>query len=149
MGGRLDLLTGKWIEDKPKRKAPEAAVGRVIDDFLRSIGAYVRTIKSDGTKINGKWRRSAQGAGISDRVGILPGGRFIAVEIKAPGRKRTLSEPQFNYLANIIRLGGVGVVADCVDDVVTALSSSQFELLSTLNQNGNFSSLDTTTTGKK
>lgn len=150
MGRRLDLLTGKWIEDKPKKKAPEAAVGRAVDSYLRALGAYMRQINSGGTMRNGRWTTSGQGAGISDRIGVLPGGRMICVELKAPGKKRTITEAQYLFLANVIKRGGCGVVADCVEDVATALNHTQEDLLRELNQNGRFSSLaDTLDAGKK
>ena len=134
MGGRLNLLTGKWAEDKPKRKSPEAAVGRAVDDFLRIKGAYIRTIKSDGTKTRDGWRRSAQGAGISDRIGILPGGRFVAVELKAPGRKSTLSQPQYTFLSEILVRGGLACVADSVNCVALAFSQSSEDMRVTLDR---------------
>lgn len=133
MSERLDLLTGKWIKNKAKRKAPEAAVGRAVDDFLKLKGAYMRTIKSDGTKLdNGKWRTSSQGRGISDRIGIMPDGRFIAVELKATGLKRTVTEAQLHFLMCICKKGGIACVADCVEDVETALTQSIIAMMTTL-----------------
>lgn len=133
MGRRFDLLTGKYIEDyKGKRRAPEAAVGRDIDAYLRSLSIYIRTIKSDGTKTRDGWRKSAQGAGISDRIGVIPGGRFLAVELKAPGKKRTLTMQQFDFLFRIASAGGCACVADSVDDVKRALGQTQAELLAEL-----------------
>ena len=117
---------GKYIEDKPKRKSkrlPEAKVGDAVDKFMREYGAYMRTIKSDGRKLpNGKWIPSRQGRGISDRIGVLPGGRFIAIELKAPGKKNTATEEQINFLEKVIHTGGCGVVADSVDCVQKALT---------------------------
>ena len=134
MGGHFDLLTSKWIEDKPRKKSPEAAVGNAVDAFLKLKGAYIRQITSAGTMRNGKWTRGGQGSGISDRIGILPGGRFIAVELKAPGKKPTLSQPQYDFLSKILNHGGVACVADCVDDVARALSQSPVELRETLDK---------------
>lgn len=137
MTKRLDLLRGQWVEDKAakKNKSPEAKVGAEVDKFLEGIGCYIRTIKSDGTKdknIRGGWRKSAQGSGISDRIGIMRFGRFIAVELKAPGKKRTTTESQYRFLKNIIHRGGVGCVADCVEDVKRAISQSKEEMMATL-----------------
>lgn len=134
MGERLCLLTGKIIRDKPKRKNPEAKLGHAIDEYLQVRGAYVRTIKSDGTKTPAGWRRSAQGAGISDRIGVLPGGRFLAIEIKAPGKKPNLSLPQYNFLNRVLLNGGVAAVADSIEDVKNCLEQSPEELRSTLDK---------------
>lgn len=132
MGKRLDLLTGKYIEDKPSKKSPEASVGRLVDAFLQSLGGYVRSINSGGVKTDSGWRRSGQGSGISDRLCWLPNGKFIAVELKAPGKKRTLSEAQFNFLMKVINLDHVGCVADSVDCVKLALTQSKQERIETL-----------------
>lgn len=132
MAERLCFLTGKIVKDKKKNKSPEAAVGRAVDAYLKAIGAYIRTIKSDGTKTATGWRKSAQGSGISDRIGILSGGRFIAVELKATGKKKTTTDVQAYFLLKIIDNGGVACVADSIDDVKLALTQSKEELRSTL-----------------
>lgn len=128
----FDFLQGKFIEETKKRKSPEAAVGRAIDKYLASIGVYVRTIKSDGTKTKEGWRKSTQGRGISDRIGILPTGKFLAVELKAPGKKSTLTEDQYRFLYAVASRRGTACVADCVEDVKLCLEQSQEDMLSTL-----------------
>jgi hypothetical protein len=133
----INFLKGEFIPDKPKRKNknPEAKVGEKVDAYLKSIGAYMRTIKSDGRKLpNGRWIPSSQGRGISDRIGVLPGGRFIAVELKAVGKKATATTEQLDFLSRVIALGGCGLVADSVEDVKAALNMDQTELLNALPQ---------------
>lgn len=134
MGKRLDFLSGKWIDDgyKGKRKSPEADVGRAVDKFLAAHGVYARTIKSDGTKTRDGWRRSAQGKGISDRIGCAQDGRFVAVELKAPGKKRTITPEQYRFLYEIAKRGGIACVADCVEDVARAMKQTNAEILATL-----------------
>lgn len=129
---RLDLLTGKYIEDAPKKKSPEASVGRAVDAYLHTLGGYVRSINSGGVKTADGWRRSGQGSGISDRLCWLPNGKFIAVELKAPGKKRTVSEAQFNFLMRMVSLDHIGCVADSVDCVKLALTQSKEERIETL-----------------
>lgn len=131
---KLDLLTGKWLPDKPKRKKsarlPEAKVGDDVDAYLKSLGFYMRVIKSDGRKLpNGRWIPSKQGRGISDRIGITDTGRFIAVEIKAQGKRNTATDEQIDFLTRIIKNNGIGLVADSVDCVKAALPMSKQELL--------------------
>jgi hypothetical protein len=46
--------------------------------------------------------------GSSDILGCLPGGRFLAVEVKAPGGR--LSPEQKQFLAEIRELGGLALV---------------------------------------
>ncbi len=134
MAGRLNLLTGQWQEEKKKKNSsPERAVGKQIDDYCKLHSIFLREIKSTGTIRNGKWTRSAMGKGISDRIGcIYPSGRFIAIELKAPGKKNTVTLDQYDFLRRVILTGGIGVLADRVDDVAKALLSSKEELLSTL-----------------
>jgi hypothetical protein len=131
MGKRLDLLQGTWKEDYSgkKRASPEASVGKAVDAYLKTLGAYCRTIKSDGTKTKDGWRRSAQGAGISDRLCWLPNGMMLAVELKAPGKKRTLTTDQYNFLLQLLKRGHRACVADCVEDVKKALAGTLPELL--------------------
>lgn len=113
--------------DTPKgkrRASPEAIVGVAVDAYLKTIGAYMRTIKSDGTKMpNGRWRKSKQGKGISDRIGVLPpNGRALSLELKAPGKKGTVTEAQWDYLYNVHIKGGIALLVDCVEDVKTGLT---------------------------
>jgi len=138
MSGHLDFLTGKWIE-KPERKRtkklPEAQVGDAVDAYLCSVGAYVRAIKSDGRKLpNGKWIPSKQGRGISDRLVWLPEGVFLAVELKAQGKKRDATVEQLDFLRRIIKLGHRGCVADSVECVKLALAQTKSEMLGDLDK---------------
>lgn len=128
----MNFLTGKMQNKKPKNKSPEAGVGRAIDSYMSTLGAYGRTIKSEGNKHSGKWRPSTQGTGISDRLYWLPNANFIAVELKAPGKKKTTTEAQYSFLKALIVRGHRGCVADCVKDVQVALKQSTQELLDTL-----------------
>lgn len=54
------------------------------------------------------------------------------MELKAPGKKRTLSEAQFNFLMRLLALDHVACVADSVDCVKTALAQSKQERIETL-----------------
>lgn len=137
MSKTLNLLKGTWDEDPSTKRnqSPEAAVGKLVDSYLESVGCYVRTIKSDGTKdknIRGGWRKSAQGSGISDRIAVSRFGRFVGVELKAPGKKKSTTDAQFRFLINIINHGGIGCVADCVADVRLAFKQTKAEMLATL-----------------
>jgi hypothetical protein len=60
--------------------------------------------------------------GAPDIVGILPGGRFLAIEVKGPGGKASIDQLQF--LGDIAKNGGVAFVAFSVDDVARHLEST-------------------------
>ena len=55
--------------------------------------------------------------GMSDIIGILPPeGRLLAIEVKGPGKKPTMSQDAF--LEQVRQLGGVAFWADSLDDVM-------------------------------
>ena len=58
--------------------------------------------------------------GVSDIIGILPGGRFLAVECKAPGG--SCSSAQSAFIGTVRNAGGVAVLAYDLVDVVKLLS---------------------------
>jgi hypothetical protein len=57
--------------------------------------------------------------GSSDILGLLPGGRFLAIECKAKGGR--LSPEQREFLSDIKALGGMAVVAKSWTDIDQAL----------------------------
>lgn len=122
MARTLNLLKGVW-EDVPEKKKRNNTEERVKDDikaWLESQGCYMRVIKSDGRKLpNGKWIPSKQGRGISDLIGVTPQGRFIAVEVKAPGKEKTATPEQLDFLEQVRSRGGFALVASSVEQVRT------------------------------
>jgi hypothetical protein len=53
--------------------------------------------------------------GSSDILGILPGGRFLAIEVKAKGGR--VSPEQRNFLEQVRGLGGVAIIAYSFKDI--------------------------------
>jgi hypothetical protein len=72
--------------------------------------------------------------GTSDILGIYPGGRFMAIEVKRP-KTGKLSTEQITFLQKVRKAGGIAMVADCVADVERLLadpdakSSAKYEAL--------------------
>jgi hypothetical protein len=67
--------------------------------------------------------RTFQGLkGVSDVLGVLPGGRFIAVETKMAGNEPTLDQQLF--LSNVQAHGGLAVVAYDVRELEAALADA-------------------------
>lgn len=58
----------------------------------------------------------SQPRGVSDILGILPDGRFLAIEVKT--RTGRVSEYQASFLYEITKNGGVAFVARSVEDVI-------------------------------
>ncbi len=59
--------------------------------------------------------------GVSDILGVLPGGRFFAIEVKQKGKKPT--DHQAAFLDQVNRNGGLGFVARALDDVIAAFAA--------------------------
>jgi hypothetical protein len=57
--------------------------------------------------------------GAPDIIGILPDGRFLAIEVKGPGGKASIEQLQF--LGEIAKNGGMAFVAFSIDDVARHL----------------------------
>jgi hypothetical protein len=106
-----------------KRQSPEKAVLKECLEYLRLRGIYAyrqNTGAAEYTDKAGKSRMVKYGKpGASDIVGVMPGGRFIAVECKAPAGR--LSELQEEFLKDIERMGGLVVVAKSADDIARAI----------------------------
>lgn len=59
--------------------------------------------------------------GVSDIIGLLPNGRFLAIEVKRPGEQPT--ELQQAFLSAVNHSGGLAFVARSVNDVQSTLEA--------------------------
>ena len=64
---------------------------------------------------DGTYRRFVGLRGVSDILGVLPGGRILAVEVKRPGGK--LSDYQDVFLDHVASLGGVACCVSSVEEL--------------------------------
>ena len=98
----------------------ESEISRTIRDYLELHGCLMVRVNSGaimlGDPDTGK-KRMYRGAekGTSDLLGCLPGGKFLAVEVKRPGKKPT--DAQREFLGRVIDAGGIGIVATSIEDV--------------------------------
>lgn len=111
----------------PKRKngAPERAVQRAIVAYIRQVcpGAIVAAITNEErgrgktalarARFGAARRRSGVVTGMPDVLVLLPGGRTLLIEVKAPGG--VLSEAQAAVHGRIRSAGHTVGVAVCVD----------------------------------
>jgi hypothetical protein len=96
-------------------------------DILRQIMAYLKANRIYSWRQNtggvplgdGKGFRPAATRGVPDIIGILPGGRMLAIEVKS--EKGRITPEQESFLDEINRNGGVAFVARSLDHVVSTL----------------------------
>lgn len=58
--------------------------------------------------------------GVSDILGVLPNGKFLAVEVKSPSGR--VSEEQERFIAKVNELGGRAIIARSIEDVKVGLN---------------------------
>jgi len=99
-------------------KPKESDIQRAILELLayRRIFAVRVNVGMVPTGAAGKsaWRKSTM-KGMADIIGVLPGGRFLAIEVKAPGGKATAEQQEFLDAVN--KAGGAAFVARSTREV--------------------------------
>ena len=114
-------------KDIKKRKmkvlANEKDTQKAILDYLNTIGAVAIKIYNGGI-FNPKNQRYffpyQNQYGVSDIIACYKG-KFIAIEVKSPGRKPT--DFQLEFLQRVKNCGGIGIWTDNIDEVINVLSS--------------------------
>lgn len=104
-------------------KQKEKEIENHILKVLRMRGIFAWKVKSMGTfdTKRGVFRAPSPlyMKGVSDILGCLEGGRFLAIEVKS--EKGKLTPEQRTFLERVHELGGVAMVARSVDDVMQKL----------------------------
>ena len=85
-------------------------------EIKTSIRRYLNLI---GIWHYNQWQGQFSVQGISDLVGMMPDGRYLAIEIKRPGEKPT--DKQQAFLDEVNARKGVAFLATSVDDVIREL----------------------------
>jgi len=80
-------------------------------------------LKWNGFFVWKQWQGPMSRPGVSDILGVLPGGRFLAIEVKT--RRGRLTKRQEGFLSAVNQKGGLGFVARSLDDVVEVLEGYQ------------------------
>jgi len=91
---------------------PEGRVKKKIKDYLKEIGAWYYMPVS-----NGMGR-----VGCPDIL-VCYQGRFMAFEVKAPGKRGNTTANQDREIADIIRANGLALVVDDVEQVKEAINA--------------------------
>lgn len=96
----------------------EASIQRSIQRFLKKNG--VEVFKTHG----GIYSNS----GMSDLIGILPDGRFLAIEVKSEAKKEP-TELQYKFMKQVRENNGLAFWAWSVDCVRDELISAGYDIL--------------------
>lgn len=115
----MSLRASEVFEPRRRRGKPERAVQKAVLLWLRAHGALVAVTDAGAAYRAGGFFGDAIPAGWPDITGLLPDGRFIGVECKAP--KGTQSAVQKAIEQEIRRRNGVFVLARTVEDVEKAI----------------------------
>ena len=101
----------------PKKLTPEGAATLAIRDVLRLSGIL-------------HWKQM-QGLGstpgVADIIGLYKG-RFLAIEVKAPGKTVKSGTPQDLFLQNIHLHGGIAIEADSVEALLAGFARYGYKL---------------------
>ena len=100
----------------------EVDTQRAILDWLRLNGIFAFRNNQQGVPLHdgsGRYRPSPT-RGVADIIGVIPGGRFLAVEVKTLHGKRPTPE-QAAFIASVNEKGGLAIVARSIIDVEHAL----------------------------
>lgn len=90
-----------------------------IRSYLKARGAFV--FKVHVGALPGSRTNPAKGC--PDLVCVLPGGLFLGVEVKALGKRKTVSDSQRAFHSEIRARGGHVLVADSLSSVADYLDS--------------------------
>ena len=91
---------------------PESEVLRSCLEYLRLRGVFCWRQNSGALATpGGGFMRSADINGVADIIGVLPGGRFLAVECKSSRGKQTA--PQRSFQSSVEAAGLAKRHADC------------------------------------
>ena len=106
----------------------EKQIETKILDYLWSINVFCWKHENNSVydPKRGAFRRAYSKfkfAGISDIIGILPCGKLLAIEVKRPGRVKTLTVAQKNFLDRIKDNNGINAVVTSVQEVKNLYTS--------------------------
>ena len=89
-------------------KQAAEAIGLVLVRFNPTAPPIIR----DGQRI---MRRGVNEPGVADLLGLAPGGRFVAIEVKSEDGK--LRPEQALFLDRVTQYGGLALVARGIDEI--------------------------------
>jgi hypothetical protein len=107
-----------------RRETPEGRIKAACLRYLEKRGIKAWNNPTGAVRIApDRWIHFGK-KGSADLLGCLPGGRFLAIEMKAPGGR--LSPEQKKFLEDIRGLGGLAIVARSYRDIEAALTEAGY-----------------------
>ena len=88
--------------------------------WLRLHGCFVWRQNQGAFKVQDRFVRFSHQKGISDIIGMLPNGRFLAIECKQPSKKPTAV--QADFLAEVKAKNGIAICVTSVDELATKVT---------------------------
>jgi hypothetical protein len=112
----------------PSKKARplEKDIQRQCIDFLKLLGAVPVRVNSAAFKVGNRFIRANSEPGCSDVLVCLPGGAFLACEVKRPGEKPTAK--QVSFLAAVTAAGGLALVVSSLSQLQQALRDEGYDV---------------------
>jgi hypothetical protein len=106
-----------------RNSALEKDVKAGILSYLKARGVFAwNNHRGAGKMTHGGFVQWGGPKGASDILGILPGGRFLAIETKRTKGSYGVTDEQREFLDKVASMGGLSFHARSVNDVVTALA---------------------------
>ena len=105
-----------FTQAKPLERDIQRAILQYLK--LRKIFAWRNQTTGIYDQKRKTFRANQTMKGVPDILGILPGGRFLGIEVKRPGGK--LSPEQEQFKIDAIGTGAFYVKATCIEDLKAA-----------------------------
>lgn len=111
----------------------EADLTQACLDYLAMQGVFAWRQNSGCMKVGTRFVRfvGKEADGISDIIGVMPDGRFLAIETKLPGaeskynaKAKARLAKQVAFLDLVKKRGGVAVLAHSLDELQKALEAA-------------------------
>lgn len=122
MSGEIYLRAGS-TRGKSIPLPLERDVLRACLALLKLRGVFAWRTNQGGVPLKEGGFRPGPTRGVSDIIGVLPGGRFLAVECKRIGGR--VSEEQWAFLESVTRAGGLALIAHSAEELDAQLSAAK------------------------
>jgi hypothetical protein len=101
------------------KAATESSILAAVRQYLVLRGIFHWRANQGAIPCEGGYRRFNGMRGVSDLLGVLPGGRLLAIEVKRPGERPTPEQRAF--LDTVTQLGGMAILVCSVEQLQASL----------------------------